>query len=55
MSKQGAVGKQKHITLTIQQLLDIIIRVGSGENQREVMASHSVGWSTDCDVKERKD
>jgi len=43
MSKQGIAGRRKYGTSVIPQQLQIIGRLESGENRREVMASYSVG------------
>lgn len=55
MNKQGTAGKRTHGTLTIAQKCEIITRLESGENWREVMASYSIGLSTICDIKNKKD
>jgi hypothetical protein len=40
MCKQVSAGKTKHATLMILQELYVIGRLNSGENRREIMASH---------------
>jgi hypothetical protein len=51
MSKQGTACKRKHITLTISQNLEIIRRLESAGNQREVMASYNIEVSTTSETK----
>jgi len=46
MSKQGIVGKRKHITLMIPLNREIIMRFESGKRWRKVMASCNIGLST---------
>jgi hypothetical protein len=46
MSKQGTAGKRKHVTRTIPQKMEIIRKLKSGESQREVMASLTIGSVT---------
>jgi len=49
MSKQGTAGKRKHLTLTIQQKLEIIWRIEYDGSLREVMAKCKTG----CDTEKR--
>jgi hypothetical protein len=46
MSKQGAAGKTKHVTLTTPHKLEIIRTFECGKSCSIVMASYSVGLST---------
>jgi len=46
MSKQGTASMQKHITLTINQKLEIIRRLASGKSQRGVIASYNIRSSS---------
>jgi hypothetical protein len=46
MSKQGTVGKRKHVTLMISLNCEIIVRFESGKRRRQFMASCNVGLST---------
>jgi len=55
MSKQGTAGKRTHGTLTVPQKCEIIMRLESGDNWREVMASYNIELSTIYDVKNKKD
>jgi len=55
MSKQGAAGKRKHVTLTIPQKLEIIRRLESGESRSVVMAAYNIGSSTIYDIRKQKD
>jgi hypothetical protein len=47
ISKQGAAGKQKHLTLTIPEKLGIIWRVEYGGSLREGMATYNTGYDTE--------
>jgi hypothetical protein len=53
ISKQGTVGKRKHVTLMIPQKLEIIM-LESGK-RTEVKASHNTGSSTIYDIKKWKE
>jgi hypothetical protein len=55
MNEQDSAGNRKHRTLMTPQELEIIMRLESGKNQREIMALYSIGLSTICDVREWKD
>jgi len=46
MSKQGIVGKRKHVTIMIPLNREIIMRFESGKSRIKVMASSIVGLST---------
>jgi hypothetical protein len=46
ISKQGTVGKMKHVNSTIPQKRSIIRKLESGESQKEVMTSYNIGFST---------
>lgn len=46
MSKQGTVGKRKHVTIMIPLNREVIMRFESGKNWITVMASSIVGLST---------
>jgi hypothetical protein len=54
MCKQGTAGERKHINLMIPQKLEIIRKLESGESQREVMASYSVGSSSMYDTERNR-
>jgi hypothetical protein len=41
MSKEGAAGKRKHVTITISQKLEIIRRFKSGESHSVIMAAYN--------------
>jgi hypothetical protein len=43
MSKQGTADKRKHVTFMNSQNREIIQRLESGRNQREVIASYNIG------------
>jgi len=43
MNKQGTDGKHRHWTWMIQQKLEIIGRLESGDNRREVVDLYNVG------------
>ena len=47
VSKQGTAGKRKHVTL-IPQKPEIIRRLESDDNQREVVTSYNIGLI--CDI-----
>lgn len=52
-SKSGE--KRKHVTLTINQKLEIIKRLEKGENKNILMNEFNVGSSTIYDIKKQKD
>jgi hypothetical protein len=49
------VEKRKHVTLTIQQKLDIIKRLEKGDNRNKIMEEYNIGSSTIYDIKKNKD
>ncbi|XP_063238495.1 jerky protein homolog [Bacillus rossius redtenbacheri] len=47
--------KRKHVTLTIQQKLDIIDRLEKGENRSAIMSCFNIGSSTIYDIRKQKE
>lgn len=54
-SKEFAAAKRKHVTLSLQQKLDIITRLEKGENRNSIMSEFNIGSSTIYDIKKQKD
>lgn len=47
--------KRKHVTLSVQQKLEIIDRIEKGENRNKIMEEYKIGSSTIYDIKKNKD
>ena len=47
--------KRKHVTLTLNQKLEIIKRLEKGENRNFLMNEFNIGSSTIYDIKKQKD
>ena len=47
--------KRKHVTLTLNQKLEIIKRLEKGENRNVLMNEFNIGSSTIYDIKKQKD
>jgi len=55
MSQQGTAAIRKHVTLTIHQKLQQIMRLKSDESQRKIMPSYSIALSNIYNIKKWKD
>jgi len=55
MNKQATVGNNIQVTLMVPQKFEIIRKLGSGESQSVVMASHKTGLSNIHYIKKQKD
>lgn len=54
-SSVNKTNKRKHVTLTIQQKLEIINRLEKGENRNFIMRDFNIGSSTIYDIKKQKE
>jgi len=53
ISKQAAAGTTRHITFTIPETLEIIVKPGSAAIQSVIMASYEIGLLAICGIKKQ--
>jgi len=53
ISKQTATGTTRHLTFTIPETLEIIMKPGSATFQSVIMAAYEIGLSAICGIKKQ--